>query len=228
MKEEQRNYLTMGSMIYAGLIFALSLMSILPELQKTNNLLQAIHGLFSTNFGLKIFLPFTGIFIVCFIMGPSLHRWMTRASVEGVKLDWARSKRIYTTMGILFLTLTAGMWGYFLATGGRMPLDQTVVLVTIWAAYAVFVIWRWFYKPDPDLVAIYTSGDTKRYNDERREFIQGQAARTVLKILIGILLTVGTLYEVIILRMWPVRTLMEIILVAFIWAFAHERWNARV
>lgn len=208
-------------------IFFLYLLKLMPLIEDGAPIqAAALTILVSTQFWLYHIVPFAIMIIPVMMLLPVLHRRMT-AGGSGQNFNWRKAARTYTFMGVLLLLF----FGYLLArpffdkSGSAVRWDQFLTLALLWAGYAFFVIYRFFMKPDKDMIKAYETGDESRFNDERQQLIGGKSAVSTLYALIAIIFFAGFLFDILVTRIWPLRSLTEIILIVVIWYVNSRRWS---
>lgn len=218
---------TLLAVAYA--LVLLGILMALPALKQGSSLAQALHIFVSGRFWTHVGVPFLVLCAAIVLVAPALHRWLVGGSRTGGQMNWKRAKAAYTLMGLIFLALTAAMMiVYVVAAGETVNWDKLAVLIVLWVSYAVLVIARWFAKIGDDVVGGFEKGDLSRYYDERHTQISGASAVGALKCSIILVLFGGALYDLVITRMWPVRSVVEAVLIGVIWFVSYRRWDKRL
>lgn len=210
-------------------LFMLYIFKTLTSIQEGYSLGDSLRMvLTSLNFWLFLVAPFILICFPLLLFMPAIHRLMTSGGMNKTFV-WRKAALSYTIMGILVLLIV----GFFLIGplfSGQPMLqwDQFATLAVFWVGYAILITYRYFMKPDSDLVKAYEKGDPDRYNDERQQQIVGKAAVSTLYALFFIIFSVGFLFDMFVTHIWPVRSLTEIILIVIIWFVNMQKWAKKI
>jgi len=64
--------------------------------------------------------------------------------------------------------------------------------------------------------------------DERYQLVVEKAAATALYWILGLVFVLGSLYDILITRRWPVRSIGEVVLILLVWTVAYRYWAKRM
>lgn len=211
-----------------GLFFA-AIFTALPDLQRGKDFGPALRQvLTSPGYWTGLGIGLIVIIFMVWLVIPFFFGWIRRneGSREG---DVWKRYRLVTTIGmVVFLVGTAIAYTHKMLSGETVGPDQCVFIGAIAAAYLALLIYLWAVKPSSEKVRAIESGDSSRLVDERYQLVQGRSAVTTVYSMMLIILTGGGLYDVIVTRMWPARSLVEVILIFVIWNIAYAGWNKKL
>lgn len=86
----------------------------------------------------------------------------------------------------------------------------------------------WFVRPSPERLEAIETGDYSRLLDERTQLVNGKGAHATLMIFLLFLFILGPLYDILVTHQWPVRTFIEIVLLAVIQTVSLTWWNRKL
>jgi hypothetical protein len=89
-------------------------------------------------------------------------------------------------------------------------------------------VWQWVSHPTPERLHALATGDTSRINDERMQMLRGTVAYHTLCISLGVLIPGGMIYEMIFLGIWPIHTLILVVVTGSTLLCAWWYWNRKL
>lgn len=229
MKPTKRGNTTRVIAVFFPVAFLIGLAFLsLPLIRQGFGIIRASRFLIESPVIWPSMIVFGMLYFVMMLFGTKLHELMLCDKRSEGRRNWQKARRVYTFLGIITLMGTGILLGWNCFHGRISTWDQMTVLAVLWIAYGVLVIYRWFMKPDADLVAAFENGNDSKYVDERRQTVMAKSAQSALYRVLGIILVCGTLYDLLVTRMWPVRTVFEIVLICIVWFAAYKKWEKKL
>lgn len=102
------------------------------------------------------------------------------------------------------------------------------IFVVPWLLNIVLLLYFLGMKDNPEQVEALKTGDFSRVNDERIQAVMSRSALAALNIFLRVLLFGGFFYDVVVTRQWPIRTLIEFVVIGIIWTATATWWNRKL
>ncbi|OIQ58592.1 hypothetical protein MOTE_17800 [Moorella thermoacetica] len=122
----------------------------------------------------------------------------------------------------------AGLW-----QKGFVPADwdSYLLLLVLAMPFIVITLMAWLQKPDPEEIEALETGDYTRLAqlmDERDRLARLQAGNAALRFTIVFILIAGSLFDILVTRRWPARSLLEIELMAGAWLYFYYKFKLEI
>jgi hypothetical protein len=184
----------------------------------------------SRSFWVGMMMPILIMIVALYASMPYLNNWLRsgRRPLRSVSA-WHLNRLLVTVSGLIFSAGTSLPLIIHLVRGDRVfRIDQLLFIFILCSAYIAMIIYLWIYKPDREKVQAFETGDHRKIQDERYQAIVGKSAVSALYRILVILCVAGTLYDLLITKTWPVRTLTEVIGILVIWQFSYNQWSKKL
>lgn len=210
-------------------VFIIS-MNALPAMRAGESTWEALRAIVQEpGFWQEQMLPLGVMYLLMLFVFPTVYeRLLRKRSGDSYRLSWSINRWLITLGGLVFIVGTAVPITLKLLRGQRFSLDQLAFTAILWLLYAGFILAHWLRKPSSEWVEGFETGDHSRTMDERYQVVMGKSAVTTLYWTLALLLVGGSLYEVLVTRVWPARSLAETAIVFVLWNAVYRRVDRSV
>lgn len=203
-------------------------MNALPALQRGAELAPALRELVSSReFWSRQILPIAILYLLMLTVFPYAHRWLINSGSSG-RPSWHRNRWLVTFGGLVYILGTAVPVGRNLLAGREYQPELLLFIALTWLVYGWLVLALWLKHPSPEWQHGFETGDHRRSLDERYYTVLGKSAVTTLYWSLGLLLVLGSLYDLLVTRSWPVRSLAEALGIFALWNAIYARQDRQL
>lgn len=175
-------------------------------------------------------LPIGVMYALMLFVFPTVYEFLIRRRGEPERrFNWARNRLLITLGGLVFIVATAAPVISHLLRGTRSySTDQLAFVGLLWLFYLGLVAAAWLRRPSSEWVHGFETGDHSRSMDERYQLVLGKSATSTLYLTLVLLLVAGSLYDILINKTWPARSLAEVAIIFVLWNIIYNRVNRAV